>query len=62
MDIRAAEIATREMNAGYLTAMMEGRYTDRWLRIMGNDAPRFTAEELKVISLFLAASINSFTE
>ena len=49
-DIRAAEIATREMNAGYLTVMMEGRYTDRWLAIMGNDAPRFTAEELKTIS------------
>ncbi len=27
--IQAAERATREINAAYLTVMMEGRYTDR---------------------------------
>ena len=49
-NIRAAETATREMNAGYLTAIMEGRYTDAYLAAAGNDAPKFTAEHLKVIS------------
>ena len=49
-NIRAAEIATREMNAPYLTVMLEGRYTDAYLAAAGADAPRFTAEELKTIS------------
>ena len=31
-NIRAAEIATRELNAGYLTVMLEGKYTDAFLR------------------------------
>ena len=30
-NIRAAERATRELNAAYLTVMMEGRYTDAYL-------------------------------
>jgi beta-glucosidase len=30
--------------------MMEGRYTDAWLAAAGADAPRFTADDLKVIS------------
>jgi len=30
-NIKAAEIATREMNAGYLTVMLEGKYTDAYL-------------------------------
>ena len=49
-NIRAAERATRELNAPYLTVMMEGRYTDAWLAKAGRDAPRFTDEELKIIS------------
>ena len=49
-NIRAAELATREMNAPYLTVMLEGRYTDGWLSAAGADAPRFTADELKTIS------------
>lgn len=47
---RAAELATRELNAPYLTVMLEGRYTDAWLTAQGADAPRFTAEGLKTIS------------
>ena len=47
--IRAAERAIREMNAQYITAILEGRYTDRYLRNLGSDAPRFTAEEMKII-------------
>ncbi len=49
-NIKAAEIATREMNAGYLTVMLEGKYTDAYLAATGKDAPKFTAEELKIIS------------
>ena len=49
-NIRAAELATREMNAPYLTVMLEGRYTDGWLSAAGADAPRFTADELRTIS------------
>jgi beta-glucosidase len=49
-NIRAAELATREMNAPYLTVMLEGRYTDAWLAAAGADAPRFTAGELRTIS------------
>jgi beta-glucosidase len=49
-NIRAAERATREMNAQYLTVMMEGRYGDAWLAEQGADAPRFTGEELAAIA------------
>ncbi|WP_291869895.1 GH1 family beta-glucosidase [Bradyrhizobium sp.] len=47
--VRAAELATRELNAGFLGVMLEGRYTDGFLEYAGMDAPKFTAEELKVI-------------
>ena len=49
-NIRAAEIATREMNAGYLTVMLEGKYTDAFLAYAGDNAPKFTSEDLSVIS------------
>jgi beta-glucosidase len=49
-NIRAAEVATREMNAAYLTVMLEGRYTDAYLAAAGADAPRFTESDLKTIS------------
>ena len=49
-NIRAAELATRELNAGYLTAIMEGRYTDGFLAYAGANAPKFTAEDMQVIS------------
>jgi beta-glucosidase len=48
--IAAAEHFTREANAGYLTVMLEGRYTDAFLAAAGADAPKFTAEDLKIIS------------
>jgi len=47
--IAAAQLAMREENASYLTVMMEGRYTDLYLKRLGKDAPRFTAAELKAI-------------
>src|SRR2546421_13019226 len=49
-NIRAAEIATRELNAGYLTLMLEGKYTDAYLAQAGNDAPKYAAEDLRIIS------------
>jgi beta-glucosidase len=49
-NIRAAEIATREVNAGYLTVILEGRYTDAFLAAAGAEAPKFTADDLKIIS------------
>jgi beta-glucosidase len=49
-NIKAAETATREMNAAYLTVMLEGNYTDAYLKAAGKDAPKFTAEDLKIIS------------
>ena len=49
-NVRAAEIATRELNAGFLGVILEGKYTDGFLEFAGDDAPKFTAEELKIIS------------
>jgi len=37
--IAAAERAARELNAGYLTVILEGRYTDAFLAAAGADAP-----------------------
>jgi beta-glucosidase len=47
--VKAATTAMREENAQYLTVIMEGRYTDYYLKRLGADAPKFTAEELKAI-------------
>ena len=49
-NIKAAQIATREINARYLTVIMEGKYTDAYLKEAGVNAPKYTAEELKIIS------------
>ena len=48
--IEAAERATREMNAQYMTVIQEGKYTDLYLSTAGADAPKFTPEDLKIIS------------
>jgi beta-glucosidase len=48
--IRAAEQATRALNAPYLTVMLEGRYTDAYLAEAGRDAPKFTARDLEIIA------------
>jgi beta-glucosidase len=47
--VQAAERATRELNAPYLTAILEGRYTDSYLSRLGADAPRFTEQDMKAI-------------
>jgi beta-glucosidase len=48
--VKAAETATRERNADFTTVMLEGRYTDSYLKKNGKEAPKFTPEDLKIIS------------
>jgi beta-glucosidase len=48
--IKAAQSATREANAPYLTVMLEGKYTESYLKEAGKDAPKFTHEDLQVIA------------
>lgn len=48
--VKAATEATRVLNASYLTVIMEGKYHDEYLREEGANAPKYTAEDLKVIS------------
>jgi beta-glucosidase len=48
-NIKAAQKATRQLNAGYMTVMLEGHYTDEFLSREGKEAPRFTDQELKAI-------------
>ncbi|HMF63724.1 MAG TPA: GH1 family beta-glucosidase [Edaphobacter sp.] len=47
--IAAATKAYREVNAGYLTAVMDGRYTDAYLAHHGANAPKFTPADMKAI-------------
>ena len=48
--IAAAARACRELNAPYMTVIQEGKYTDSYLAAAGADAPKFTPEDLKIIS------------
>ena len=48
--IKAAEEATRQLNAQYMTVIQEGKYTDLYLKNAGKDAPKFTDADLKIIS------------
>jgi beta-glucosidase len=47
--IAAAAKAYRELNAPYLTAVMEGKYTDGYLHYTGANAPKFTDADMKAI-------------
>jgi beta-glucosidase len=49
-NIRAAEKATRYLNAGFLDVILEGQYMEDFLREAGKDAPKFTPEQLDIIS------------
>src|SRR5262249_16193328 len=48
--VKAAERATRELNADFITVILEGRYTEEYLKQTGKDAPKFTDDELKAIA------------
>jgi beta-glucosidase len=47
--IKAAERATRERNAPFLTAVLEGKYIDRYLEHEGANAPKIEDGDMKVI-------------
>jgi beta-glucosidase len=47
--IAAARKAMGELNAPFLTAVLEGAYRESYLREQGADAPAFTAEDMKAI-------------
>jgi beta-glucosidase len=49
-DIKASVLATRVINAPYLTVIMEGQYMEQYLERQGAAAPKFTPEDLKIIS------------
>jgi len=48
--IKAAQTATRELNAEFLTVMLEGKYTDAYLAKLGKNAPKFSDADLKIIA------------
>lgn len=48
--VAAAKKATRENNAMFLTAIMEGRYIDEYLQQEGANAPKVQAGDMKAIS------------
>jgi beta-glucosidase len=48
--VKAAEMATQALNAGFTTVMLEGKYTDEYLASAGGDSPKFTDEEMKTIA------------
>ncbi|MGB8031967.1 MAG: GH1 family beta-glucosidase [Terracidiphilus sp.] len=48
-NIDAARRATREENAAFLTAVMEGRYTEGYLEREGENAPRVAPGDMKAI-------------
>lgn len=47
--VKAAEAATKALNIYFLGPMLDGRYDDAYLTAAGNDAPRFTEDEMKII-------------
>ncbi|UEG51903.1 beta-glucosidase [Mucilaginibacter daejeonensis] len=48
--ILASQIAMREENAGYLSVIMDGKYTDHYLQKAGANAPDIVAGDLNIIS------------
>jgi len=47
--IAAARKAMREVNAPFLTAVLEGKYMDEYLSSAGANAPEFTPEDMRTI-------------
>jgi len=48
--VKAAEAATRNGNAGFMTVMLGGTYTDEYLAEAGGTTPTFTDDELTIIA------------
>jgi len=47
--IQAAQRATREENAQFLTVVLEGKYTEGYLEREGANAPKVEADDMKII-------------
>ena len=47
--IAAARKAMREENAMFLSVLLDGKYSDLYLKRLGADAPKFTSEEMTII-------------
>jgi beta-glucosidase len=61
-NIAAAERALRELNAAYLTVVLDGRYTEAYLSAAGAARPTFTEQELQAIASPLDfVGINAYT-
>lgn len=48
--VKAAEIATRELNAKFLDVMLTGQYSEDYLKKAGDNAPKFSDEDLQIIA------------
>jgi beta-glucosidase len=48
--VKAAEQATRDGNAGFITVLLEGSYPDEYLAEAGGTTPTFTDDELQTIA------------
>jgi beta-glucosidase len=48
--VKAAQAATRGINAGFITVMPEDNYTDAFLAEAGGSTPRFDDDEMKIIA------------
>lgn len=48
--VAAAEKATRRLNARFLDVMLTGKYSDAYLEEAGENAPRFTDDDLRAIA------------
>ena len=60
--IAAARKAMRELNAPFLTAVLEGSYLDAYLQRCGANAPKFSAEDMGLIGSPLDfVGLNAYT-
>lgn len=48
--VKAAEAATRDRNAGFMTVMLEGRYTEEYLASAGGETPTIQDGDLDIIA------------
>ena len=48
--VKAAEAATRDLNVYFLGPILDGTYSEAFLKKAGKDAPKFTAEDFRIIA------------
>ncbi|MCP4177735.1 MAG: beta-glucosidase [bacterium] len=49
-NIHAAKKAWKDLNQSILFPVMKGAYSNEYLELLGNDAPHYTEDEMKIIS------------